>query len=198
MIRASKRLAARAAARQRQAEANEDQRQRDHTELEHATEFEVARVRRDNAAATVVAHEIEMARQVNILLRMGNSATRVAGLTGVAESEIRRLRKLADASQDDHASAQRADTGGRRRTDTRPANHTGAVATPATSANPSDQQSNSPADTPLHRPADAPHQLRHDESDRSPSATTNGAESADNVQPGGGGQSDVRRAPTPT
>jgi hypothetical protein len=100
----SKRLAARATARQRQAKANEDQRHREQTELDRATDFEVARMRRDNAAATVIAHEIEMGRQVDILLGLGNSVQRVAELIGEPEPEIKRLRKLADgdSSQDVH------------------------------------------------------------------------------------------------
>lgn len=92
----SKRLAARAAARRRQAKANEDQRQREQTELAHSTEFEVARMRRDNATATVIAHEIEMARQVEKLLALNNSVARVAYLTGESDTEIKRLRRLAN------------------------------------------------------------------------------------------------------
>lgn len=146
VARTSKRLAARAAARQRQAKANEDQRQREHIELEHATEFEVARLRRDSAAATVVAHEVEMARKVDILLALGNPVTRVAELTGEPEAEIRRLRKLAEnAGQDGHASARNATRDRRRRV--AEANHTPPVATGAAPAKPDDERSTPPDST---------------------------------------------------
>lgn len=105
MTQTSKRLTARAAARQRQAKANEEQRHHEQTELDRATDFELARMRRDNAAATVVAYEIEMARQIGILVGLGNSVTRVAELIGEPEPEIKRLRKLADSDANQDADA---------------------------------------------------------------------------------------------
>ncbi|HEX5117830.1 MAG TPA: hypothetical protein VFW65_21820 [Pseudonocardiaceae bacterium] len=105
MTRTSKRLTARTTARQRQAKANKDQRQREHTELDHATEFEVARMRRDDAAATVVRYETEMARQIDTLLGLGNAIGRVAELTGETEAEIKRLRKAAADDIDRSAEA---------------------------------------------------------------------------------------------
>jgi hypothetical protein len=98
MTSTSKRVSARTAARQRQARANEDQRRRQEEELEHATEFEVARLRRDEALATVTAHETDMANRVSALAALGNPLMRVAELTGETEVEIKRLRKLADGS----------------------------------------------------------------------------------------------------
>lgn len=114
VTRTSKRLTARAAARQRQAKANEDQHRREHTELEHATEFEVARMRRDGAAATVAQHEMAMARQVQTLLALGNPMARIAELTGDTEAEIKRLRKLLD-NDPNHAKRPHAGSPGGRR-----------------------------------------------------------------------------------
>lgn len=66
-------------------------------------------MRRDDAAATVVTHEIAMARQIHTLLALGNPVTRVAELTGEPESEIKRLRKLTDdTGQDARPSRARA------------------------------------------------------------------------------------------
>lgn len=75
--------------RQRQAAAN-DKRRRQQTELERATEFEVARIRRDEPAAPVVTHKIESRpAPVGHLLVRGNSVVRVAELAGETEAEIR-------------------------------------------------------------------------------------------------------------
>jgi hypothetical protein len=104
MPRTSTQIEARAAARQRQAAADEPELARKRTELDLATAFEVARRRRSDAAAAVVGAEIEMGLAVQELFELGNPAGRVAIVTGETEVEVKRLRKLA-------ADARPTDTG---------------------------------------------------------------------------------------
>jgi hypothetical protein len=95
MPRTTTQAQARAAARERQAQKNEARRRRDEAEVEHGANFEVARQRRDDALGVVAASEVEMGRAVAALFELGNQAGQVAVLTGEAETEVKRLRRLA-------------------------------------------------------------------------------------------------------
>jgi hypothetical protein len=113
MARTTTQAQARAAARERQAQKNEARRLRDEAEVERGADFEVARQRRDDALGVVAASEVEMGRAVAALFELGNQAGQVAVLTGEAEIEVRRLRKLAtdaDSAEAAQPAALPADT----------------------------------------------------------------------------------------
>lgn len=95
MPRTASQTQARAAARERQAQKNEERRRRDDAELRQGEDFEVARHRRDDALGVVAESETEMGRAVAALFELGNQAAQVAVLTGETEAEVKRLRKLA-------------------------------------------------------------------------------------------------------
>ncbi len=104
MARTSSTTQARRVARARLAEKIENQRRREQAELEHLVAFEDALARR-------AAAETAMATAVTGLIGLGNSTAEAAGLTAQTESEIRRLRKLATATESIPAESVPAETG---------------------------------------------------------------------------------------
>lgn len=108
MARTAKRLTVRTAARQRQAKANEEQRRRTETELDRATDFEIARERRAKAALDIASAETEMGQAITALFALGNQLNRVSELTGETKPEIKRLRKLAESTAASAAFGQRS------------------------------------------------------------------------------------------
>ncbi len=104
MARTSSTTQARRVARARLAEKTANRRRREQGELEHLVAFE-------DALAHRAAAETEMATAVTALIDLGNSTAEAAGLTAQTESEIRRLRKLATATESIPAESVPAETG---------------------------------------------------------------------------------------